>query len=240
MPACPVLVYFYGGGFMAGDGSEPRYDGESMARRGIVALTVNYRLGVFGFLAHPELTQESPQHASGNYGLLDQVRCAAVGPEEHRGLRRRPGQGHDRRRVGRVDLGQRADGLAAVEGPRSPARLARVARMIGPTLAPVSLAEGGESRVRLTPPPSASRSLAALRAMPAEQLLGGHRRAWSASDFAADRRRLLPAEAAGRDLRRRRAGPRAAAGRAGTPKRTRATGSSWARPSPRRRTSPRP
>jgi para-nitrobenzyl esterase len=69
----PVLVYFYGGGFIAGDGSEPRYDGESMAQKGIVALTVNYRLGVFGFLAHPELTQESPHHASGNYGLLDQA-----------------------------------------------------------------------------------------------------------------------------------------------------------------------
>ncbi|MDQ3843550.1 MAG: carboxylesterase family protein, partial [Bacteroidota bacterium] len=68
----PVLVYFYGGGFIAGDGSEPRYDGESMAQKGIVALTVNYRLGVFGFFAHPELTQESPNHASGNYALLDQ------------------------------------------------------------------------------------------------------------------------------------------------------------------------
>lgn len=68
----PVLVYFYGGGFVAGDGSEPRYDGESMAKRGIVAVTVNYRLGVFGFLAHPELTKESPNQASGNYGLMDQ------------------------------------------------------------------------------------------------------------------------------------------------------------------------
>jgi para-nitrobenzyl esterase len=69
----PVLVYFYGGGFMAGDGSEPRYDGESMARHGIVAVTVNYRLGVFGFMAHPELTKESRNHTSGNYGLLDQA-----------------------------------------------------------------------------------------------------------------------------------------------------------------------
>ena len=68
----PVLVYFYGGGFVAGDGSEPRYDGESMATKGIVAVTVNYRLGVFGFMAHPELTKESSHHASGNYGLLDQ------------------------------------------------------------------------------------------------------------------------------------------------------------------------
>ncbi len=68
----PVLVYFYGGGFVAGDGSEFRYDGESMARHGVVAITVNYRLSVFGFLAHPELTKESPHQASGNYGLLDQ------------------------------------------------------------------------------------------------------------------------------------------------------------------------
>ena len=68
----PVMVYFFGGGFVAGDGSEPRYDGESMATHGIVAVTVNYRLGVFGFLAHPELSRESPHHASGNYGLLDQ------------------------------------------------------------------------------------------------------------------------------------------------------------------------
>jgi len=69
----PVLVFFYGGGMKAGDGSEYRYDGESMARKGIVAVTVNYRLGVFGFLAHPELTKESVHHASGNYGLMDQT-----------------------------------------------------------------------------------------------------------------------------------------------------------------------
>ena len=71
----PVLVYFYGGGLVAGDGSEPRYDGASMAREDIVVVTLNYRLGVFGFLAHPELTAESPHNASGNYGLLDQVQA---------------------------------------------------------------------------------------------------------------------------------------------------------------------
>lgn len=69
----PVLVYFYGGGYVAGDGSEPRYDGASMASKGLVTVTVNYRLGVFGFLAAPGLAAESPQHATGNYGLLDQV-----------------------------------------------------------------------------------------------------------------------------------------------------------------------
>ena len=69
----PVLVYFYGGGFMAGDSSEKRYDGAALAARGIVVVTVNYRLGIFGFLAHPELTAESPHRTSGNYGMLDQV-----------------------------------------------------------------------------------------------------------------------------------------------------------------------
>ena len=69
----PVLVYFFGGGLQAGDGSEPRYDGESMAKRGIVAVTISYRLTVFGFMAHPELTEEAVSHASGNYGFMDQV-----------------------------------------------------------------------------------------------------------------------------------------------------------------------
>lgn len=69
----PVLVYFFGGGFVAGDASEPRYDGESLAKKGIVVVTVNYRLGIFGFLSLAELSAESPYKASGNYGFLDQV-----------------------------------------------------------------------------------------------------------------------------------------------------------------------
>jgi para-nitrobenzyl esterase len=69
----PVLLYFYGGGNSAGDASEPRYDGESMAKKGIVVITCNYRLNIFGFLAHPELSAEAPYKASGNYGMLDQV-----------------------------------------------------------------------------------------------------------------------------------------------------------------------
>lgn len=67
----PVLVYFYGGSLLAGDGSEPRYDGASLAQRGIVTVTVNYRLDVLGLLALPQLAAESPQHATGNYSLLD-------------------------------------------------------------------------------------------------------------------------------------------------------------------------
>lgn len=69
----PVMVWFHGGGFVEGSGSLPSFNGENLARKGIVIVTVNYRLGVFGFLAHPELSSESPYHSSGNYGLLDQL-----------------------------------------------------------------------------------------------------------------------------------------------------------------------
>ena len=69
----PVIVWIHGGGFMSGAGSCPIYDGEGMARKGVVFVTINYRLGVFGFLAHPELTQEPGQNASGNYAFLDQI-----------------------------------------------------------------------------------------------------------------------------------------------------------------------
>jgi para-nitrobenzyl esterase len=69
----PVLVYIFGGGFQNGDGSEPRYDGASMASKGMVAVSINYRTNLFGFFSHPELAKESPQRASGNYGMLDMV-----------------------------------------------------------------------------------------------------------------------------------------------------------------------
>ena len=69
----PVFVYIYGGGFSSGGSAVPIYDGEEMAKKGLVFISINYRVGTLGFLAHPELTAESPNNASGNYGLLDQV-----------------------------------------------------------------------------------------------------------------------------------------------------------------------
>src|SRR5215469_11989313 len=69
----PVLVWLHPGGFTGGSGSSPATDGENLAKKGLVVVTINYRLGIFGFFAHPELTQESDRHASGNYGLMDQV-----------------------------------------------------------------------------------------------------------------------------------------------------------------------
>jgi para-nitrobenzyl esterase len=71
--ALPVMVWIYGGGFQGGSASEPRQDGERLVRKGVVVVSMNYRLGLFGFLAHPELTKESEHGASGNYGLMDQT-----------------------------------------------------------------------------------------------------------------------------------------------------------------------
>src|SRR4051794_39648 len=165
----PVLIYFYGGGFVAGDGSEPRYDGESMARRGIVAVTVNYRLGVFGFFAHPELTKESPQHASGNQGLLDQsaalkwvqANIAAFGGDPHR-----------------VTIaGESAGSLSVSAQMASPlskdlmaAAIGESGALINPTLGPIPLADAEQAGAKFGASAGAE-SLTALRAIPAEQLL---------------------------------------------------------------------
>ncbi len=136
----PVLVYFYGGGFAAGDGSESRYDGENMAKKGIVTLTVNYRLGIWGFFSHPELTKESPNHASGNYGLLDQnaaLKWVKANISKF---------GGDPKRV--TIAGESAGSIAVSAQMASPLSKGLIAGAIGesggsifPTLAPVPLAQ---------------------------------------------------------------------------------------------------
>jgi para-nitrobenzyl esterase len=163
----PVLVYFYGGGFVAGDGSEPRYDGESMAAKGIVAVTVNYRLGVFGFLAHPELTKESPHHASGNYALLDQ--SAAL-----RWVRQNIAAfGGD---PGRVTIAGESAGSVSVSAQMaSPLSKDLIAGAIGEsgsimgTLPPVPLAQAEQAGANFAADLGAN-SLAALRAMSTKQV----------------------------------------------------------------------
>jgi len=69
----PVIVWIYGGGFTSGGTGAPVYDGEAMAKKGVIFVSVNYRVGIFGFFAHPDLTKESGHNASGNYGLMDQI-----------------------------------------------------------------------------------------------------------------------------------------------------------------------
>lgn len=168
----PVLVYFFGGGFIAGDGSEGRYDGESMARQGIVAVTVNYRLGVFGFFAHPELTRESPHGASGNYGLLDQHAALAW-------VRRNIAAfGGDPERV--TVAGESAGAISVCAQMVSPLSKGLIAgaigesgSLLGPPLAAVPLAEAEASGMRFAAclGLGESPSLEALRALSAERLL---------------------------------------------------------------------
>lgn len=164
----PVLVYFFGGGFMAGDGSEPRYDGASMAAKGIVAITISYRLGVFGFMAHPELTKESPNHASGNYALFDQ-RAALQWVQQNIAA-----FGGDPKRV--TIAGESAGSIAVSAQMASPLAKNLIAGAIGESgsimgaLSAVPLAEAEQNGVKFAAA-IGKESLAALRAMPADQLL---------------------------------------------------------------------
>ncbi|MEO6925207.1 MAG: carboxylesterase family protein [Rhodanobacter sp.] len=175
----PVLVYFFGGGFVAGDGSEPRYDGASLASKGIVTVTVNYRLGVFGFFALPALADESPQHAAGNYGLLDQV--AAL-----RWVRANIARfGGDPAQV--TIAGESSGSIAVSALMTSPLAHGLFARAIGESgaliapIAPVTLAtmeKSGQAFARKV----GANSLAALRALPAETLLQATRSQHSDAD----------------------------------------------------------
>jgi para-nitrobenzyl esterase len=76
----PVMVWIFGGGFAGGGTSEPRQDGEHLTRKGVLVVSMNYRLGIFGFFATKELAAEDPHHAAGNYGLMDQLAaCSGCG-----------------------------------------------------------------------------------------------------------------------------------------------------------------
>ena len=159
----PVLVYFYGGGFAAGDGSENRYDGENMAKKGIVTLTVNYRLGIWGFFSHPELTKESINHASGNYGLLDQTAALKWVQANIAKF------GGDPKRV--TIAGESAGSIAVSAQMASPLSKGLIAGAIGesggsiyPTLAPVPLAEAEKTGFEFAQKIGAT-SLKDLRAM---------------------------------------------------------------------------
>jgi para-nitrobenzyl esterase len=170
----PVLVYFYGGGLQAGDASEPRYDGASMARQGIVTISVNYRLGVFGFLAHPGLSAESPHKASGNYGFMDQA--AAL----HWVRRNIEAFGGDPRRV--TIAGESAGSYSVSAQMASPLAQDLIAGAIGESgallgMTPLpSLAEAERMGERLALQLRAA-SPAQLRALPADTLLAAAGRA---------------------------------------------------------------
>lgn len=168
----PVLMYIYGGGYSVGDASEARYDGASMARQGMVVVTANYRLGVFGFLAHPELSKTTRYQGSGNYALLDQVAALQWVRDNIAAF------GGDPRRV--TIAGESAGSISVSALMASPLSRDLVAGAIGESgsmmgsLTPRSLAEGeaaGEEFAKHV----GAQSLAQLRALSTQQLLQGVR-----------------------------------------------------------------
>ena len=169
----PVIVWIYGGGFFNGSASMPLYWGDQLARQGAIVITFGYRVGPFGFLAHPELTTESPYHSSGNYGLLDQIAAlkwvgsniAAFGGDP-----------------GRVTIAGQSAGAASVSilmvSPLAKGLFRRAIAESGGMFEPMQIAPGyqlanaerdGEAYARSV----GATSLAELRALPALALLTG-------------------------------------------------------------------
>ena len=164
----PVMVYIPGGAFTGGSGNCPVYNGENLAKNGLVIVTVNYRVGIIGFLAHPELTKESGHNSSGNYGLLDQIAALEWIKKNIAAFGGDPacvtimGQSAGAASVHYLTASPLAKGLfiRAIAQSGSNAR-------IGPG---EKLASAEQTGVRFAKANSAA-SLAALRAMPAADLL---------------------------------------------------------------------
>jgi len=162
----PVMVWIHGGAWTRGSGSTPSYDGTALAKNGVVVVTTNYRLGVVGFLAHPDLTAESPNHASGNYAILDHVAAlkwvqkniAAFGGDPSRVTIF--GESAGSWSVNVVQATPLAKGLFHRAIGESGGQFARTA----------SLAEAEKGGVALATAAGAA-SLADLRALPADKLL---------------------------------------------------------------------
>jgi para-nitrobenzyl esterase len=166
----PVMVWIHGGGFAVGSGAESRYDGTNLAAKGIVVVTVNHRLNALGFLAHPELTAESPDRASGNYEMLDLV--AALGWVQ----RNIAAFGGDPRRV--TIAGESAGSEAVSALMASPLARGLFHGAIGesgalfptPSRRPIPLREAESAGLEFMRKAGAA-TLAELRALPAESIL---------------------------------------------------------------------
>lgn len=165
-PGRPVMVWIHGGSNLSGEGSAPLYDGSALARRGVVVVTLNYRLGALGFLAHPALTAESPDRSSGNYGLLDQI-AALRWVQRHIA-----GFGGDPGRV--TVFGESAGSIDLLHLLASPAARGLFHRAIAQSGAPM----GAVPRLAAAEPGGAALAqalgaadLAALRTAPADRIL---------------------------------------------------------------------
>lgn len=173
-PRRPVMVWIHGGGFFAGFGGEERHDGARLAQKGAVVVTINYRLGPLGFLAHPALAAESPHHASGDYGLLDQI-------EALRWVRRNIARfGGDPSRV--TVFGESAGGMSVGALVASPLAKGLFARAILESGTGIGLgvqrrddaeATGARYATLLGVRGGGAKAAAALRALSADSLLAG-------------------------------------------------------------------
>lgn len=162
----PVLVWIHGGGFNSGSGALPIYDGRALAEQGIVVVTINYRVGALGFLAHPELTREANTGANGNFGVQDMIAALAWVKANIAAF------GGDAAAV--TIAGQSAGSMAVHDLIASPLARGLFARAIGQSGLPtpartVSLARAEAEGVKFAQEKGAA-SLAALRAIPAEAL----------------------------------------------------------------------
>lgn len=166
----PVMVWIHPGGYQTGSGSTPGYDGEALAKKGVVLVTINYRLGVFGFFSHPDLTKESEHHASGNYAFMDQVAALQWVRNNIAAF------GGDPQRVTVFGDSAGSASIANLMGsPRAKGLFQRAVgesgAWMGLSLTPMrSLAEAEQAGVKIAEALNA-RTLEELRAKPAEELL---------------------------------------------------------------------
>jgi para-nitrobenzyl esterase len=165
----PVMIFTYGGSFTGGSGSEPRYNGEALAKKGVVAITYNYRLGAFGWLAHPELTKESAHHASGNQGLADAI-AALQWVQKNAGA-----FGGDPKRV--TIFGESAGGIIVAALLASPEAkglfqhaISESASWMGTRMVPTPTLAQAEAEAVKAATAAGAHSLAEMRALPAEEI----------------------------------------------------------------------
>ena len=167
----PVMAWIYGGGFSVGSGSDPDYDGENLANKGAVVVTFNYRLGAFGFFAHPELTKESDRRGAANFGILDTIAALQWVQKNIAAF------GGDPKRV--TIFGESAGAVMVADLMTSPQAKGLFHRAIGESGSwsinatagrLITLAEAEQAGVKLAKALDA-KSLAELRAQPAEAIL---------------------------------------------------------------------
>jgi para-nitrobenzyl esterase len=170
----PVMVWIHPGGYQTGSGSTPGFDGEGLAKKGVVLVTINYRLGVFGFFSHPELTKESEHHASGNYALMDQAAALRWVQKNIAGF------GGDPQRVTVFGDSAGSSSISNLMGsPRAKGLFQRAVGESGAWMglsltATRTLAEAEQAGVKIAEALNVH-SLEELRAKPAEDLLKGGR-----------------------------------------------------------------